>query len=71
MSTTLAEFSGVNVTRYAGAAVEGETTRRRYQITNEATGEYVTLSEVQLFGFVEWLASTDGIAITRGEGIES
>lgn len=47
MSTDIWERDGVAVSSYAGPPTADGKTRKRYQITNELTGEYVTLSADQ------------------------
>lgn len=49
MSTELIEgTAGVAVTRYAGPPRPDAAPRRRYQITNEWNGEYVTFDAEQM-----------------------
>lgn len=70
MATTLMESHGINVTRYAGVVREDSGRRQRYQITNEAMGEYVTLSWEQLGAIIGWITGTNARELLYGSGVD-
>lgn len=70
MSTELLEHNQLMITRYAGPATTDGQPRQRFQISNEATGEYVTLSWKQLQTLIFWIAEQNTESILRGPGVE-
>lgn len=57
--------SGVNVSTYAGPTrVDGQP-RRRWQITNELTGEYITLDAFGLKALLDFLTSPQTVKCAR------